>query len=121
MFPFILFLLILIYQYIDAVVSVAFSAFVKYLANGSWDKTANLIDIQSKKIYHKFDNLHTGNYLLYIYVSIIVKKISFIQKIILIYIYIYVIYIHKFIQTTGEWYFLTWMSMTQIFLKELKW
>ncbi len=33
----------------------------KYLATGSWDNTVNLIDIQSKTIYHKFDNIHKSN------------------------------------------------------------
>ncbi len=33
----------------------------KYLATGSWDYTVNLIEIQSKTIYHKFDNIHSGN------------------------------------------------------------
>ncbi len=33
----------------------------KYLATGSSDNTVNLIDIQSKTIYHKFDNIHESN------------------------------------------------------------
>ena len=39
----------------------AFSGDGKFLATGSNDKAVNLIDLQSKKIYHKFDNIHTGN------------------------------------------------------------
>jgi hypothetical protein len=45
---FILSFLILIYQYIVEVFSVAFSPNVKYLATGSGDGKVNLIDIQSK-------------------------------------------------------------------------
>ena len=39
----------------------AFSGDGKYLATGSRDKTVNLIDLQSKTIYHRFDNIHSGN------------------------------------------------------------
>ncbi len=39
----------------------AFSCDGKYLATGSGDKTVNLIDLQSKEIYHKFDNTHSSN------------------------------------------------------------
>ncbi len=53
--------------YIDVVRSVALSNDGKYLATGSRDNMVNLINIQSKMIYHKFDNLHTGNNI-YIYI-----------------------------------------------------
>ncbi len=33
----------------------------KYLATVSWDHTVNLIDIQSKAIYYKFNNIHKSN------------------------------------------------------------
>lgn len=48
----------------------AFSPNGKYLATGSADKTVNLIDIQSKTIYHKFNNLHEGNNTKYKHVNI---------------------------------------------------
>ncbi len=51
----------LFYTYIDPVYSVVFSPNGKYLATGSDDKTVNLLDIESKTIYHKFDNIHSGN------------------------------------------------------------
>jgi WD40 repeat protein len=41
---------------------VAFSGDGKYLATGSWDKTVNLIDLHSKTIYHRFDNIHSRNH-----------------------------------------------------------
>ncbi len=31
------------------------------MATGSWDKTINLIDIQSKTIFYKFDSIPKGN------------------------------------------------------------
>ena len=64
----------------------AFSADGKYMATGSDDKTVNLIDIQSKKIYHKFDDIHSSNNIY----DIIWKQTTFINKIILIYNYIYI-------------------------------
>ena len=39
----------------------AFSGDGKYLATGSYDKTVNLIDLKTKKIYHKFNNIHYCN------------------------------------------------------------
>ncbi len=39
----------------------AFSPNGKYLVTGSADKTVNLIEIESKKIFHKFDEIHSGN------------------------------------------------------------
>ena len=39
----------------------AFSGDGKYLATGSEDNTVNWLDLQSKKIYHKFDNIHSSN------------------------------------------------------------
>ncbi len=51
--------------YLDVITCVGFSD--KYLATGSWDKTVNLIDIQSKTIYHKFEKIHNGNIYIYIY------------------------------------------------------
>ena len=41
--------------------SVVFSPNGKYLATGSWDKTVNLLEIESKTIYHKFDKIHYSN------------------------------------------------------------
>ncbi len=46
---------------IDWIRSVAFSGDGKYLATGSSDKTVNLIDLQSKTIYHRFVNIHSSN------------------------------------------------------------
>jgi WD40 repeat protein len=40
---------------------VALSSDGKYLATGSKDKTICLIDLMSKKIYHKFDSIHKSN------------------------------------------------------------
>ncbi len=39
----------------------AFSLNGKYLATGSYDETVNLLEIESKTIYHKFDKIHSGN------------------------------------------------------------
>ena len=39
----------------------AFSPNGKYLATGSLDNTVNLIEIESKTIYHKFDKIHDSN------------------------------------------------------------
>ncbi len=36
----------------------AFSPNGKYLATGSSDRTVNLLEIESKTIYHKFDKIH---------------------------------------------------------------
>ncbi len=50
----------------------AFSPNGKYLATGSWDKTLNLLDIESKTIYHKFNKIHSvNNNNIYIYVSML--------------------------------------------------
>ena len=38
-----------------------FSGDGKYLATGSVDNTVNLIDLKAKKIYHKFNNILSGN------------------------------------------------------------
>lgn len=45
---------------IDYVYIVVFSPDNQYLASGSLDQTVNLIDIQSKTLYFKFDNIHSG-------------------------------------------------------------
>ncbi len=39
----------------------AFSPNGKYVATGSFSKTMNLLEIESKTIYHKFDNIHDSN------------------------------------------------------------
>ncbi len=48
-------------HYVGWIYSVAFSGDGKFLATGSYDKTVNLIDLQSKTIYHTFDNIHSRN------------------------------------------------------------
>ena len=49
------------YVYLDVVNSVAFSSDGKYLATGSEDYTVNFIEVESKTIMHKFENIHSGN------------------------------------------------------------
>ncbi len=41
--------------------AVAFSPNGKYLATGSDDKTVNLLDIEARRIWQKFDKIHDGN------------------------------------------------------------
>lgn len=45
-----------------------------YLATGSVDLIINLVEISSKKIYHKFDKIHKGIYI-YLCIYIHVLKI----------------------------------------------
>ncbi len=44
----------------------AFTYDGKYLATGSADYTINLINLESSKIYYKFEKIHSSN--LYIYI-----------------------------------------------------
>ena len=44
----------------ESVNSISFSMDSEYMVTGSSDKTNNLIQIQSKKVIHKFDSIHTG-------------------------------------------------------------
>ena len=64
--------------YLDYVTSVAFSD--KYLATGSWDKTVNLIDIQSKIIYYKFDN-YILKFIAFIFINFILNSLLYHQYI----------------------------------------
>ncbi len=54
--------LLLMNVLIEGISSLAFSSNGKYLATGSWDNNINIIDLKSKTIYHKFDNIHSSNH-----------------------------------------------------------
>ncbi len=40
--------------------SVASSPNRKYIATGSWDKTVAILDVDSRNVLRKFNNIHTG-------------------------------------------------------------
>ena len=56
-----LILISLIYFYLDGILSVASSPDGKYLATSSYDKSVNLINVEERRVIHRFDSIHTGN------------------------------------------------------------